>query len=258
MRERGDSVECCCIDPASAFLRTANTRFLEDDHHVRNRSHRRSRSPDRQFRVRRLRAADRIPGVVYGHGMDPISISVDRRELRVALSGSAGMNTIVDLTVGGEVYPTLIKDIQRHPVRRNVQHVDFIQVNLTEEVNVNIPVRLLGHAKEVEVNGGLVDLTMTEIEVTTTPRNIPDEIVVDISEMDMETTIRISDITFPAGVVATADEEYPVVTVLTMRTPVLDAEEEAAEAAAEAAEAEEGAEGETAGEGAESGDDGGE
>ena len=186
---------------------------------------------------RRLRTADRIPGVVYGHGMDPLSVSVARRDLRVALSGESGMNTILDLSVNGEVYPSLVKAIQRHPVKRNVQHIDFIQVDLNEEVTVNVPVRLIGGAKAVEADGGLVDVTMNVIEVTTTPRNIPSAVVIDISEMDMETTIRVSDIVLPAGVTATADPEYPVVTVLTMRTPVLDAEAEAIEAAAaEAAE----------------------
>jgi large subunit ribosomal protein L25 len=183
---------------------------------------------------RRLRTADRIPGVVYGHGMDPLSVSVARRDLRVALSGESGMNTILDLSVNGEVYPSLVKAIQRHPVKRNVQHIDFIQVDLNEEVTVNVPVRLVGEAKEVEANGGLVDVTMNVIEVKTTPRNIPSAVVIDISEMDMEATIRVSDIVLPAGVTATADPEYPVVTVLTMRTPVLDAEAEAIEAAAAA------------------------
>jgi len=186
---------------------------------------------------RRLRTADRIPGVVYGHGMDPLSVSVARRDLRVALSGESGMNTILDLSVNGEVYPSLVKAIQRHPVKRNVQHIDFIQVDLNEEVTVNVPVRLVGEAKAVEADGGLVDITMNVIEVTTTPRNIPSAVVIDVSEMDMETTIRVSDVVLPAGVTATADPEYPVVTVLTMRTPVLDAEAEAIEAAAaEAAE----------------------
>ena len=187
---------------------------------------------------RRLRTADRIPGVVYGHGMDPLSVSVARRDLRVALSGESGMNTILDLSVNGEVYPSLVKAIQRHPVKRNVQHIDFIQVDLNEEVTVNVPVHLVGEAKAVETDGGLVDITMNVIEVITTPRNIPDEVLIDISEMDMDTTIRVSDVVLPAGVIATADPEYPVVTVLTMRTPVLDAEAEAAEAAAAAAEAE--------------------
>jgi large subunit ribosomal protein L25 len=81
--------------------------------------------------------------------MDPISVSVDRRELRQALSGAAGMNTILDLTVDGTVYPSLIKDIQRHPVKRSVQHIDFIQVNLNEEIVVSIPIHLEGEAKDV-------------------------------------------------------------------------------------------------------------
>ena len=191
--------------------------------------------------ARRLRADGKIPAVVYGHGMDPISVSVDRRELRQALSGAAGMNTILDLTVDGTVYPSLIKDIQRHPVKRSVQHIDFIQVNLNEEIVVSIPIHLEGEAKDVSANGGLVDLAMQELQVRTTPRNIPDSVTIDVSEMTMDTVIRVEDIALPSGVVAEADDDAPVVTVLTMRTPVLDAEEEAAEAAAaEAAEGDEG------------------
>ena len=191
--------------------------------------------------ARRLRTEGKIPAVVYGHGMDPLPVSVDRRELRQALSGAAGMNTILDLTVDGTVYPSLIKDIQRHPVKRNVQHIDFIQVNLNEEIVVSIPIHLEGEAKEVSANGGLVDLTMQELQVRTTPRNIPDGLTINVSEMTMDTVIRVEDIPLPSGVAAEADADAPVVTVLTMRTPVLDAEEEAAEAAAaEAAEGDEG------------------
>jgi len=183
---------------------------------------------------RRLRADGKIPAVVYGHGMDPLSVSVDRRELRQALSGAAGMNTILDLTVDGTVYPSLIKDIQRHPVKRSVQHIDFIQVNLNEEIVVSIPIHLEGEAKEVLTHNGLVDLTMQELEVRTTPRNIPDGITIDVTEMTMDSVIRVEDLPLPSGVTAEAEADAPVVTVLTMRTPVLDAEEEAlAEAAAE-------------------------
>jgi len=183
--------------------------------------------------ARRLRADGKIPAVVYGHGMDPLSVSVDRRELRQALSGAAGMNTILDLTVDGTVYPSLIKEIQRHPVRRSVQHIDFIQVNLNEEIVVAIPVTLEGEAKEVSAHNGLVDLSMNELQVRTTPRNIPDRVTIDVSEMTMDTVIRVEDIPLPSGVVAEADADAPVVTVLTMRTPVLDAEEAEREAAAE-------------------------
>jgi large subunit ribosomal protein L25 len=182
--------------------------------------------------ARRLRADGKIPAVVYGHGMDPISVSVDRRELRQALSGAAGMNTILDLTVDGTVYPSLIKDIQRHPVKRSVQHVDFIQVNLNEEVVVSIPIHLEGEAKDVSANGGLVDLAMQELQVRTTPRNIPDSVIIDVSEMTMDTVIRVEDIPLPSGVAAEADADAPVVTVLVMRTTVEDEEDAAATEAA--------------------------
>ena len=186
--------------------------------------------------ARRLRGEDRIPGVVYGQGMQPISVSVARRDLRIALSGPGGTNTILDLTVDGKVYPAIVKEMQRHPVRRTVQHVDFIHINLTEELTVSVPVRMEGEAKEVLANGGLVDLRRGELEVTTTPKNIPEELVVDISGMTMDTTITISDIAVPAGCTIEGEPDWVVVTVLTMRA----VEEEPA-----AEEGEEGAEGET-------------
>ena len=206
---------------------------------------------------RRLRRDDRIPAVVYGQGMEPISVDVARRDLRLALSGPAGMNTILDLTVDGTVYPAIVKDIQRHPVRRTVQHVDFIQIDLSQEITVSVPVRLEGEAKEVLSNGGLVDLRRTELDISTTPRNIPDEIVVEVSDMTMDTVITIGDVPAPSGSTIVGEPEWVVVTVLTMRAPALD-EEEGEAIEGEAAEGE-AAEGEAAeGEAAEGSDDAGE
>jgi len=211
---------------------------------------------------RRLRSEGRIPGVVYGMGMDPMSVSVDRRELRGALSGSAGLNTILDLTVDGTMYPSIIKDVQRHPVRLNIEHLDFIQVDLNAEIVVNVPIHLTGEAKDVNDNNGLIDQIMAVLEVSTTPRNIPDEIVFDVSAMTMDSTITVEELTLPSGVTATAEPDSAVITVSIMRTPVLDEEAAEAEAAAlEAAESEEGGEGDAGGGaegGAESSDDSGE
>lgn len=205
--------------------------------------------------ARRLRHDDRIPAVVYGLGMEPLSVSVARRDLRAALSGSSGANTILDLTIDGTVYPAIVKEMQRHPVRRTVQHVDFIQIDLDHEIVVSVPVRMEGEAKQVLDEGALVDLNRNELEISTSPRNIPDEIVVDVSGMDMDTTITIGDIQAPDGVTVLGDPDWAVVTVLTMRTPVLDEEEaEAAEAEAADAELAEGEEGEGAGDAAEGGD----
>jgi large subunit ribosomal protein L25 len=195
---------------------------------------------------RRLRAEGKIPAVVYGHGMDPLTVSVDRRELRQALSGAAGMNTILDLTVDGTVYPTLIKDIQRHPVKRNVQHIDFIQVNLNEEIVVSVPIHLEGEAKAVASGNGLIDLAMQDLEVRTTPRNIPDSIIIDVTDMTMESVIRVEDIPLPSGVVAEAEPDAVVVTVLVTRTAASDAQEAADEAAAASASADSAAAAEAA------------
>lgn len=197
---------------------------------------------------RRLRAEEQIPGVLYGHGMDPVSVSVDRRELRHAVSGAAGTNTVLDLTVrvpegspegtpeGTRVYPAIIKDLQRHPVKRNVTHIDFLQVNLDEEITVAVPLRLEGEAVKVAQGNGLVDPAVDHIEVVTTPRTIPDEFVIDISDMDMDSVIRLSDVAMPAGVTPTGEPDSPVVTVLTMRAEVAEIEASDAEVAEEQAE----------------------
>lgn len=210
---------------------------------------------------RRLRHADQVPGVLYGHGMQPIAVAVDRRHLRAAVSGPAGFNTVLDLTVDGTVYAAIIKDVQRHPVRRNVAHVDFIQVNLDEEITVAVPLRLEGEATAVANEGGLVDPAVDTIEVATTPRNIPAEFVVDVSAMQMDTVIRLADIPMPTGVTATGDPDSPVVTVLTMRAEMAEiaaADAELAEEQAGEGEAEEGAEraagGESATEGGQAAD----
>jgi len=207
---------------------------------------------------RRMRHDDVIPAVLYGHGMTPLSVAVGRRDLRLALSGAAGTNTVLDLRVDGTVYPAIVKVLQRHPVKRNVTHVDFIQVNLDEEITVSVPVRLEGEADAVANGGGLVDPAVDSIEVITTPRSIPDEFVVDVSAMQMDTVIRLSDIPMPAGVTASGDPDMPVVTVLTMRAEVAELEAADAEVAAEQAEEtaeESAAEASAEGDGAAAGDD---
>ncbi len=166
---------------------------------------------------RRLRREDKIPAVLYGQGMEPLVLHVERRDLRVALSGSAGTNTVLDLQVNGKVYPAIVKEMQRHPVRRTVSHVDFLQVNLSEAVTVSVPVRLEGEAKAVLSAGGLVDPAVDTIEISSTPGNIPDEIVVDITNMQVGDVVRLADLTLPAGVSATGDPEMAVVTVMLSR-----------------------------------------
>lgn len=189
--------------------------------------------------ARRLRTDGHIPGVLYGRGMEPISVTVERREFRMALSGPAGANTVLALQVGGTSYPAVVKEMQRHPIRRTVNHIDFLQVNMNEEITVHVAVRLEGEAKAVAAMGGLVDASVDSLEVSCTPTDMPNEFVIDITDMQPDTVIRLSDIPMPKGVTAHGDPDMAVVTVLTTAAEV---EEPAAEGEGEG-EGEEAAEG---------------
>ena len=192
--------------------------------------------------ARRLRSEGHIPGILYGRGMEPISVTVERREFRLALSGPAGANTVLALEVGGVSYPAVVKEMQRHPIRRTVNHIDFLQVNMNEEITVHIAVRLVGESKEVAAMGGLVDAAVDHLEVSCTPTDMPNEFVIDITNMQPDTVIRLSDIPMPKGVTPLGDPDMAVVTVLTTAAEI---EEPVA-----VVEGEEGAEGEAEGDAA--------
>ena len=179
---------------------------------------------------RRLVATDHIPGVIYGHGMVPVKVTVERRDLRVALAGPAGVNTILELQVGDAKYPAIVKELQRDPVKRVVRHIDFMQISLTELITMDIPVHLTGTAKAVLSEGGLVDATVNTIQIRATAANIPNEILIDVTAMGMQDVIRLSDVVLPNGVSAVGDPDLVVVTVLETKT------EEAAPVVAAAAE----------------------
>lgn len=193
--------------------------------------------------ARRLRTEGHIPGVLYGHGMTPLSVTVERRELRLALSGPAGTNTVLALEVGGKSYPAVVKDMQRHPVKRAVSHVDFLQIDLNEELTFSVPLHLVGEAKAVISEGGLVDKAVDHIDVSCTAANLPNSFEVDVTHMHPHDVIRVADLTIPAGVRVLADPEMTIVTVLTTSA----AEAAATEAPAAA---EEGADGAPAADGA--------
>jgi len=173
-----------------------------------------SRTTTGSAAARRLRAEGHIPGVIYGQGMTPISVTVERRDLRLALSGAAGWNTVLSVEVGGTVYPAVVKEMQRHPIKRTVSHIDFLTVNMNEVLNVQVPVRLEGEAKAVTGEGGLVDAAVDTIEVSCTPGNIPAEFVIDVTNMVPGDVIHLSDVPMPKGVTALGEPGMAVVTAL--------------------------------------------
>lgn len=188
--------------------------------------------------ARRIRADGHIPGVLYGQGMTPISVTVERRELRLALSGPAGANTVLAFEVDGKSYPAVVKEMQRHPVKRSVSHIDFLQVNMNEEITVSVPLHLVGEAKAVMLDGGLVDKAVESIEVSCTPKDMPNSFEYDVSNMQPHDVIRLSDLTMPQGVTAHGDPDMPIVTILA--TSIAEVEEPETEAGEEGVEGEEG------------------
>ena len=121
------------------------------------------RPPQGTRPARRLRNEGKVPGVVYGMGADPITLTVEWRELRAALVTEQGLNAVIHLEVDGDRTPTLVKDMQRHPVRRNVLHVDFIRVDLNKPVDVEVPIHLEGEAEAVTREGGVIDQILTSL-----------------------------------------------------------------------------------------------
>src|SRR5947209_19567490 len=124
----------------------------------------------------RLRSEGRIPGIVYGHGMSPMPVSVDGRALRSALTTDAGLNALLSLTVAGTTHLTMAREIQRHPVRGTVIHVDFQVVRRDEVLAADVPVVLIGEAEEVRRNAGLVDHQLYTLTINATPDRNPNQI----------------------------------------------------------------------------------
>jgi len=205
---------------------------------------------------KRLRAAGRVPGVVYGLDSDPVPVDVDWRELRQVLTGEAGLNALIDLQFGGQSELSIVKSLQRHPVHHTVTHVDFLLIRRDQEISVEVPIVLHGEAEEVHKEGGMVDQILTSLTVAAKPADIPNELGIDISSLVVGDAIRVGDIALPTGVTTEVDAEDPVVTASIVQIEI--PEPEAAEGEEGEGEGEEGeGEGGEAGEGESAGGEGG-
>jgi large subunit ribosomal protein L25 len=160
---------------------------------------------------RRLRHDGRIPGVVYGHGTEPVPVSVVARDLRTALSGDSGTNTLLSLRAGDATFLTLARVLQRHPVRGTITHVDFQIVRRDEVISAEVPVTLVGEALEVHHGDGLVDQSLFALAVRARPADIPTALEVDVTDLVIGGSIRVADLTLPAGVTTEVDPELAVV-----------------------------------------------
>jgi large subunit ribosomal protein L25 len=160
---------------------------------------------------RRLRTSGLIPAVVYGHGIHAEPVAIDGRELRSALSGDAGVNQLLNLEVAGTRHLALARVLQRHPVRGTVVHVDFQVVSRTEILSADVPIVLVGEAKAVENERGVIEHPLQSLTINAMPGDIPNSIEVDISAMAIGDTIRVGDLPLPAGVTTDVDPDEAVV-----------------------------------------------
>jgi large subunit ribosomal protein L25 len=199
------------------------------------------RGPDQvgSRRVRRLRKEGLVPGVLYGKGQAR-AIVVGERELRAALTGPSGLHAIVDVVIEGQTTPhhAVLKEFQRHPIRGTLTHVDFHEVRLDQPIQASVNVQLIGESPGAK-QGGVVQQVTREIRVEALPTAIPEHIEVDMSPLEVGSTLRVADLDAIEGV-AFLDDPETVLANCSMPRGIAELEEE------EAAEGEEGAEGEAA------------
>src|SRR5918992_4052289 len=162
--------------------------------------------------ARKLRSSARIPGVIYGPHREARPLAIDGRELEKLLGQIATGTTVVELTLGGRVSRTLIREIQRHPFKRQVLHIDFQELVAGEKITVNIPIVLVGTAAGVK-DGGTVEEVTREVEVEVDPANIPSHFEIDISALGINDSVHLSDIKVPEGVKILDDLEATVAVV---------------------------------------------
>ena len=208
---------------------------------------------------RRLRNEGFLPAVIYGLGMDPVSIALNAREFTNALKTDAGSNVILNLEVGKSKYTTLAREIQRHPYKNEFLHIDLIQIDLTQNVEANVQVNFLGTPIGVKDEGGLIQTINSTITVSTLPSTIPASLDLDISELNVGENATVLDVKLPEGVeLATEDDDSILVTITLPRAAIEEEEIDGLEG--EGLEGEEGAEGESSEEnaGEESSDESGE
>ena len=188
--------------------------------------------------ARKLRAVGKVPAVLYGRGLDPVAVAVDRMSLLRAFKTDAGRNVLIDLQVEGDSHLTLARELQRDPVRGTILHVDFLKIARDVEIEVDVPVHVVGESPGVK-EGGVIEHHTWSVRLSCLPGNVPERLDADISRMVIGDMLRVSDLQIPEGVTILTPADEAILGVIVPQ--ILKVEEEAP-----AAEAIEGVEGEVA------------
>jgi len=179
---------------------------------------------------RRLRRDDRVPAIVYGQGLEARSVAVDRRDLYAALHTEAGLNALINLQVEDGEYLTVAREVQRHPVRNDIIHLDFIRISLDENIEAEVPVEFTGIPVGVREAKGIVETPHSSVVVSALPTAIPSHITIDISDLQIGDFARVSDLPDLPGVTYVSD---PTTLLVMVNVPAAAQIEAAPGAAAE-------------------------
>ncbi|RMD71899.1 MAG: 50S ribosomal protein L25/general stress protein Ctc [Gammaproteobacteria bacterium] len=181
---------------------------------------------------RRLRRAKRVPAILYGGKKPPMPLALDQASVLKQLENEAFYSHILTLHIGDEKEQVILKEMQRHPVKPIVLHIDFLRVSAGEVIHVHVPLHFIGEdvAPGVKAQGGIVSHLLTEVEVSCLPKDLPEYIEVDVSHLHVGETIHLSEIPLPPNVklVTHGEQDLPVVTILAPKGGAAEATEETA------------------------------
>ena len=200
---------------------------------------------------RRLRRQGLVPAIIYGAGRPPRALAFDHNKVIKQLESESFYSSVLNIKVGDKSQAAILKDLQRHPAKRQILHMDFQRIVEDEAIRMNVPIHFLGEdmAPGVKQGGGKVSHLMTDVEVTCLPKDLPEFLEVDVSELELDEMLHLSDIKLPSGVeipelAQGPEHDQAIVSIHVIKAaPVEEAAPEEAEAPAEAAPAAE-AEGE--------------
>jgi large subunit ribosomal protein L25 len=170
--------------------------------------------------ARKLRQTGRIPAIIYGHAREPQPLSINTREFEKLLEHISAENTVIELAFEGRTSRTLIREIQRHPFRREYLHVDFQELVAGETVVVRIPLVIIGSAIGVRQDGGVLDQTLRDLEIEVDPANMPNHIDVDVTNVNIGESIHVRDLTLPPGVTPLTEPDAAIVVVAAPRAVI--------------------------------------
>ena len=177
--------------------------------------------------ARKMRAAGRVPAVVYGHGADPLHVSLDSRELFHVLHTDAGMNVLVDMRVDGDHFLAMPREVQRDHLRGQFVHVDFLRIARDEKITFDVPIHLTGESRGVK-EGGVVEHHLWNLQVEAFPQDVPPAIEADITDLALGDSLRVSDLKVPKTLTVLTTVDEAIVSIV--QPQVLKVDEELVEA----------------------------